>query len=129
MSARLPLEALDAAHLDATARLHVAARAKQRRDLLRLRGEGWARSHAATRWVRGLQAWVHGVAGLGARGCRLAAQGCRLGAWGCNLLSKGCDHADLFGRDARAAELQQLLDVVDHRRRLVRVEPRGRPAR
>ena len=63
MSARLPLEALDAAHLDATARLHVAARAKQRRDLLRLRGEGWARSHAATRWVRGLQAWVHGVAG------------------------------------------------------------------
>ena len=39
-SARLPLEALDAAHLDATARLHVAARAKQRRDLLRLHGEG-----------------------------------------------------------------------------------------
>jgi len=40
MGARLPLEALDAAHLDATARLHVAACAKQRRDLVRLRGEG-----------------------------------------------------------------------------------------
>ena len=72
-----------------------------------------------------MQAWVHGIAGLGARGCRLATWGCRLGAWGCSLLGEGCDHADLFGRDARAAELQQLLYVVDHCRCLVRVEPRG----
>ena len=40
MGSRLPLEALDAAHLDTTARLHVAACAKQRRDLVRLRGQG-----------------------------------------------------------------------------------------
>ena len=52
-----------------------------------------------------------------------------MGAWGCSLLGEGCDHADLFGRDARAAELQQLLYVVEHCRCLVRVEPRGRPAR
>ena len=60
MGSRLPLEALDAAHLDTTARLHVAACAKQRRDLVRLRGEG--RDHV---WSRagcvGLQAWVHGL--------------------------------------------------------------------
>ena len=33
---RLPLEALDATHLDATTRLHVAACAQQRRNLVRL---------------------------------------------------------------------------------------------